>query len=163
MVISALKGGMMTTKKMAEMMRQMPKPKDSSGGDETEKALLAFSDKELQGKGFIPWKAYKHPTLGEVEIGGFVPYTANTPPAAMMQNLLQGQVPWVLHAGRKTAPPAHRQNHQRAPGQRRFPPQGLGGELGLPAVPHGHGQPQQPHGAGRHHPARRRRHLCSKG
>ena len=101
MVINALKGGMMTTKKMAEMMRQIPKPKDSSGGDETGKALLAFSDKELQGRGFIPWKAYAHPTLGAVEIGGFVPYAVNTPPAVMMEKLLQGQVPWVLHLAEK--------------------------------------------------------------
>lgn len=101
MVIDALKGGMMSTKKMAEMMRQMPKPKDSSGDDETEKAMLTFADKELPGKGFVPWKAFKHPTLGEVEIGGFVPYTANTPPAAIMQNLLQGQVPWVLTLAEK--------------------------------------------------------------
>jgi hypothetical protein len=101
MVIGALKGGMMSTKKMAEMLRQMPKPKDSSGGDETEKAMLAFSDRELQGKGFIPWKAFKHPTLGDVEIGGFVPFTADTPPAALMQNLLQGQVPWVLELAGK--------------------------------------------------------------
>jgi hypothetical protein len=100
-VIGALKGGMMNTKKMAEMMRQMPKPKDSSGGDETERAMLAFSDKELQGKGFVPWKAYKHPTLGDVEIGGFVPYTADTPPAAMIRGLLQGQAPWVLTLAEK--------------------------------------------------------------
>ncbi len=101
MVVNALKGGMMTTKKMAEMMRQMPRPKDSPEGDETEKAMLAFSDKELQSKGFVPWKAYNHPTLGEVEIGGFVPYTSNTPPAAMIQNLLQGQVPWVITLAEK--------------------------------------------------------------
>ena len=101
MVIGALKGGMMTTRKMAEMLRTMPKPKDSSGGDETEKALLAFSDRELQGRGFVPWKAFRHPTLGEVEIGGFVPHAATTPPAAMIQSLLQGQVPWVLELAGK--------------------------------------------------------------
>ena len=101
MVINALKGGLMNTKKMAEMMRQMPKPKDSAGGDETEKAMLAFSDKELHGKGFVSWKTFKHPTLGAVEIGGFVPYTAHTPPAAMIQNLLQGQVPWVFSLAEK--------------------------------------------------------------
>jgi len=101
MVINALKGGMMTTKKMVEMLRQMPKPKDSSGGDETEKAMLAFSDHVLGGRGFVPWKTFRHPTLGEVEIGGFVPYAANTPPAAMIQNLLQGQVPWVLQLADK--------------------------------------------------------------
>ncbi|MBN2344809.1 MAG: hypothetical protein JXO51_00355 [Candidatus Aminicenantes bacterium] len=101
MVIDALKGGMMDTKKMAEMMRRMPKPKDSSGGDENERAMLAFSDKELGGRGFIPWKAFRHPTLGEVEIGGFVPFAENTPPAAMIENLLQGQVPWVLELADK--------------------------------------------------------------
>ena len=100
-VINALKGGMMTTKKMAEMLRQMPKAKDSSGGDETEKTLLAFSDKELQGQGFIPWKAYSHPTLGPVEIGGFTPFAASTPPAAMVRNLLQGQVPWIFDLAEK--------------------------------------------------------------
>ncbi len=100
-VIEALKGGMLTTKKMAEMLRQMPKPKDSSGADESEKAMLAFSDKELQGKGFVPWKAFRHPTLGDVEIGGFVPYAGTTPPPGMIQKLLQGQVPWVLALAEK--------------------------------------------------------------
>jgi hypothetical protein len=101
MVIGALKGGMLTTRKMAEMLRQAPKPKDAAGGDEGEKALLAFSDKSLQGRGFVPWKPFRHPTLGEVEIGGFVPFLANTPPAPMIQELLQGQVPWVLELATK--------------------------------------------------------------
>ena len=60
----------MTPKQMAGMLRQMPKPKDADGGDPKQKALLAFSDKELQGKGFVTWTPLKHPTLGEVEIGG---------------------------------------------------------------------------------------------
>ena len=101
MVINALKGGMMNTKKMAEMLREMPKPKSDEGADPLEKALLAFSDKELQGKGFIDWKPYRHPSLKEVEIGGFVPYAANTPPAGMIQTLLKGQVPWVFQLAEK--------------------------------------------------------------
>ncbi len=95
-VINAVKNGMMTTSKMAEMMKTMPKPKSEEGADPGEKALLSFSDKELQGKGFVDWKPFNHPTLGQVEIGGAVPYTDNTPPAAMIENLLKGQVPWVL-------------------------------------------------------------------
>jgi hypothetical protein len=101
MVINALKGGMMNTKKMAEMLREMPKPKSDEGADPLEKALLAFSDKELQGKGFIDWKPYRHPTLKEVEIGGFVPYAANTPPASMIETLLKGQVPWIFQLAEK--------------------------------------------------------------
>jgi hypothetical protein len=103
MIMSAVKSGMMTTKKMAEMMKQMPKPKSKEGADPKEKALLAFSDKELNGKGFVKWTPFKHPTLGDVEIGGAVPFTANTPPAPMIPNLLKGQVPWVFELVKKMA------------------------------------------------------------
>jgi hypothetical protein len=102
-VIDALKGGMMDTKKMAEMMKQMPKPKSEEGADPKDKALLAFSDKDLDGKGFIPWTKYQHPTLGEVEIGGEVPFVNNTPPAEKIESLLQGQVPWVFELSKKMA------------------------------------------------------------
>jgi hypothetical protein len=96
MLLEGVKSGKMTPKQMAGMLKQMPKPKDASGADPKQKALLAFSDKELQGKGYVTWTPFKHPTLGDVEIGGMVPYTDTTPPASMVQKLLDGQVPWVL-------------------------------------------------------------------
>jgi hypothetical protein len=102
-VIDALKGGMMDTKKMAEMMKEMPKKPSEDGADPKEKALLAWNDKELGGKGFIAWKPFKHPTLGDVEIGGAVPFTDNTPPAKMIDSLLKGQVPWVFEVAKKMA------------------------------------------------------------
>ncbi len=102
-VIDALKGGMMDTKRMAAMLRQMPKPKSKEGADPKEKALLVFSDAELEGKGFVPWKPFPHPTLGEVEIGGAVPFTDNTPPAGKIEALLKGQVPWVFEVAGKMA------------------------------------------------------------
>ena len=102
-VIEGLKGGMMDTKKMAEMMKQMPKKPSAEGTDPKEKALLAWSDKELGGKGFVAWKPFKHPTLGDVEIGGAVPFTDNTPPAKMVDGLLKGQVPWVAEIAKKMA------------------------------------------------------------
>lgn len=102
-VIEGLKGGMMDTKKMAEMMKQMPKKPSVEGMDPKEKALLAWSDKELGGKGFAAWKPFKHPTLGDVEIGGAVPFTDNTPPAKMVDGLLKGQVPWVFEIAKKMA------------------------------------------------------------
>lgn len=103
MVINALKNGMMDTKKMAAMMRQMPMPKGKEGADPKEKALLAFSDTELEGKSFVEWEKFKHPTLGDVEIGGAVPYAYNTPPASMMENLLKGQTPWIMEIAGKMA------------------------------------------------------------
>ncbi len=102
-VIEALKGGQMDTKKMAEMMKQMPKKPDESGADPKDKALLAWSDKELGGRGFLAWKPYKHPTLGEVEIGGAAPYADSTPPAKMIDGLVAGQAPWVFEVAKKMA------------------------------------------------------------
>jgi len=96
MVIEMVKAGNMTTKKMAEMLKQMPKPKSKEGADPKEKALLTFNDSELEGKGFVDWKPFKHPTLGEVEIGGIVPYADTTPPASKLDELLKGQVPWIF-------------------------------------------------------------------
>ncbi|HEY3384354.1 MAG TPA: M14 family metallopeptidase [Vicinamibacterales bacterium] len=101
MLLEGVKAGKMTPKQMAGMLKQMPKPKDATGADPTQKAVLAFSDKELQGKGFIKWTAFKHPQLGEVEIGGMAPFTDTTPPAPMVKTLLDGQVPWVLELAKK--------------------------------------------------------------
>ncbi len=101
MLIQGVQSGRMTPKQMAGMLRQMPKPKDTSGGDPKIKALLAFSDKDLQGKGFVTWTAFTHPTLGEVEIGGPVPFADTTPPASSVRALLDGQVPWVFDLAKR--------------------------------------------------------------
>jgi len=103
MVIDALEGGKMDTKKIAEMMKKMPKPKSEEETGPKDKALLAFSDKELGGKGFVDWTPFQHPTLGEVEIGGEVPFVNNTPPVENIESLLKGQVPWVFEIRQKMA------------------------------------------------------------
>lgn len=59
-------------------------------------ALLEFSDNFLDRKGFVEWESYDHPSLGQVEIGGFVPYTSTTPPYAMVDSIVTLQIPWVL-------------------------------------------------------------------
>lgn len=102
-VIEMVKSGKVTTKQMAKMMKQMPKPPSKEGGDPKDKALVAFSDRELDGKAILPWKPFDHPTLGQVEIGGNVPFADNTPPADKLETLLKGQVPWVFEIARKMA------------------------------------------------------------
>jgi murein tripeptide amidase MpaA len=43
---------------------------------------LCWNDEALEGKAFAPWTRYRHPQLGEVEIGGFNPkfFLTNPPP-----------------------------------------------------------------------------------
>lgn len=86
---------------LPEETKEHKREESASGADPREKVLLDFSAKELGGGGFVPWKPFKHPTLGEVEIGGFVPYAANTPPPRMLDSLLKGQVPWVFELVKK--------------------------------------------------------------
>lgn len=102
-VISMLESGKLSTKQMAEMMKQMTKKKDKGKVDEKTLALLAYSDKELNGKGFVPWTKYNHPSLGEVEIGGFVPYLETTPDPALIDSLIDLRLPWVYTITSKLA------------------------------------------------------------
>lgn len=95
-VIGMVKSGQVTPKQMASMMKQMPKKEKEEGeADPKTKALVAFSDGMLNGEGYLPWKPYHHPTLGDVEIGGAVPFADNTPPPEMIDSLLKIQVPWI--------------------------------------------------------------------
>ena len=100
-VIKMVESGKTNPKQMAGMMKNMPKPKDKESGDPKTKALLAYSDSQLGGKAFVNWKPYNHPTLGEVEIGGMVPYADNTPKAEIMDSIFAIQIPWVFEITKK--------------------------------------------------------------
>ncbi len=80
--------------------------KQGAGNDDDpdvkdKKALLAYSDSVLEGRGFVEWKVFQHPSLGEVEIGGPVPFTDNTPQPEEIEELLSAQVPWTLELAGK--------------------------------------------------------------
>lgn len=45
--------------------------------------------------GFVTWTPYRHPTLGEVEIGGFKPYVLANPPAARIAELGRAHLAFV--------------------------------------------------------------------
>jgi hypothetical protein len=55
--------------------------KDSKASDEEALQWLLLSDRAHAGAGFVPWTPFAHPTLGAVEIGGFVPGFRRNPPA----------------------------------------------------------------------------------
>ncbi len=65
-------------------------------------SVLKWLDKNegssrLSGEGFIDWKAFSHPTLGEVEIGGFTRYwLRNPPPGPFLQEVVQDQAEFAV-------------------------------------------------------------------
>jgi hypothetical protein len=52
---------------------------------------------ELSGEGFVEWKAVEHPTLGEVELGGFTRYwLRNPPPGPFLQKVVEDQTRFAV-------------------------------------------------------------------
>jgi hypothetical protein len=58
--------------------------------------LLRWMDAE-KVDGFIDWTPFKHPTLGEVEIGGFRPYATSNPGAARIAELGKSHSEFVTY------------------------------------------------------------------
>jgi hypothetical protein len=55
---------------------------------------------ELAGEGFIEWGPFRHPTLGEVELGGFTRYwLRNPPPGPFLQHVVQDQAAFAVVRG----------------------------------------------------------------
>jgi len=48
-------------------------PQSPDVRNERERALLKYNDAKYAGKLFVPWTPFKHSTLGEGEIGGWIP------------------------------------------------------------------------------------------
>lgn len=67
------------------------KPEDAEGA-----AWLKYSDTLRNKEGFIDWQPFDHPTLGKVEIGGFVPGFQINPPAAELDALAAKQTLFIV-------------------------------------------------------------------
>ncbi len=100
-IVEMMESGKFTPAQMAGMLKNLPKQEKEGELNEREKALLAWSEKEWDGKGFVEWEKYRHPDLGEVEIGGFVPYLESTPKPERVDSLLSVQLPWLLQLTKK--------------------------------------------------------------
>jgi hypothetical protein len=88
-VVEGLKSGKMTTKRIAAMLRRAEKDEDD-GVDDAEKTLYAYNQ-----DAFLPWQSFNHPTLGDVEIGGKVPYSDLMSPADEAEAVVSGMLPFV--------------------------------------------------------------------
>ena len=58
--------------------------------------LLRWMDAE-KVNGFINWAPFKHPSLGDVEIGGFRPYALSNPDASKIAELGKGHLEFVTY------------------------------------------------------------------
>jgi murein tripeptide amidase MpaA len=61
-----------------------------------EKAWLDWNDRELTGSGFVAWHPFKHPQLGDIEIGGWKPFTRDNPPVKYLAPLAEKELSFFL-------------------------------------------------------------------
>ncbi len=100
-IMDMVKAGKLTPEQLVERLRNHSQSKQENALNKKEKALLRWSDERLNGDGFIEWQSFKHPKLGEVEIGGFIPYLESTPKGEDVDSLLSAQLPWLLQLTKK--------------------------------------------------------------
>jgi len=91
-LLEMVKSGKVTPARMAEMLEKMPARPPAGDEEHPDTYLLSWSETALGGKGFINWTPYKHPTLGEVEIGGFIPGLKLIPPAELAEKAINTHV-----------------------------------------------------------------------
>jgi hypothetical protein len=60
---------------------------------------LRWIDAHHESARFVPWKAFQHPELGAVEIGGFAPYARIEPPEAERVELQKKEFEFLLTLG----------------------------------------------------------------
>jgi len=58
---------------------------------------LKWIDDKNDGNGFVNWTKIQHKQLGEVEIGGFVPYVRVNPPADVIPDLSKSHAEFALY------------------------------------------------------------------
>ena len=71
-------------------------------GRSTELERLRFSDNLTMGDLYKPWEAYKHPTYGDVEIGGWVKMSTRISAPFMLIDLVHRNAMAVLFTARQT-------------------------------------------------------------
>ncbi len=59
--------------------------------------LLQWNDRELAGRGFHQWRAFEHPQLGKVELGGWDPkFAVQNPPPELLEQECYKNTRWII-------------------------------------------------------------------
>lgn len=67
--------------------------------EEDDLAMLAWVDEHLDGFGFLPWRAFDHPQLGPVEIGGWqTKFVFQNPPGPILEEVCRRNCAFTLRA-----------------------------------------------------------------
>ena len=69
---------------------------EAGGPSYADLRMLRWMDSE-KIDGFVKWTPFKHPTLGDVEIGGFKPYQTVNPPADRIPELAAGHAKFAMY------------------------------------------------------------------
>jgi hypothetical protein len=99
-IIEMVKSGKLKPPQMAEMLENMPK-KPTAEGEHPEAYILNWASSARGDKGFVEWEPFSHPTLGEVEIGGFLPYVKTVPPPDLIDGTLDFHTDFYIGLMRK--------------------------------------------------------------
>lgn len=59
---------------------------EAARGAEAATAQMDFNDLLLFGQTFVPWKKFKHPVYGDVELGGWVKMQGRVPPSFQLED-----------------------------------------------------------------------------
>ncbi len=78
MLKGMVRAGRLTPEKMAKFLEKSGKKSDKKKSKNI--ALKNWIEKGLSGYGIIKWQEFHHPQLGNVEIGGVLPYISEIPP-----------------------------------------------------------------------------------
>jgi len=79
-----------------------PEMGDFGGSPQAERERLKFSDNVTQGALFKPWKPFKHPQFGDIEIGGWVKMSSRLPHPFMLTDLVHRNASAVMFAASQT-------------------------------------------------------------
>jgi hypothetical protein len=75
-------------------------PRGFMFGDMTDRERLKYSDNLTQGELYKPWKPFKHPTYGDIEIGGWVKMSSRLPAPFMLPDLVHRNSMAVLFSAK---------------------------------------------------------------
>lgn len=79
-----------------QLLGQGP-PGTTGGGAATDAESVRARDRLLLGTDLIPWKPVRHPTYGEIEVGGTVRQSQRVPPAFLLEELCHRNAAFVIH------------------------------------------------------------------